>query len=159
MIGRYLSVGLVAVLGAACRPADQSGTRRDADTTTHGHGPNTAGQQPQPLLPIMQQLGVDMTALTHALMIDDYAAVTQRADALANHAPISEQDLQRIQTVLGSDMPGFEQLDEAVHGASVRLHDAALARDPDAILKQLAEVQSGCVACHTRFRARLKTNQ
>lgn len=159
MIGRYLSVGLVAVLGAACRPADQSGTRRDADTTTHGHGPNTAGQQPQPLLPIMQQLGVDMTALTHALMIDDYAAVTQRADALANHAPISEQDLQRIQTVLGSDMPGFEQLDEAVHGASVRLHDAALAHDPDAILKQLAEVQSGCVACHTRFRARLKTNQ
>ncbi|HEY0671219.1 MAG TPA: cytochrome c [Longimicrobiales bacterium] len=159
MIGRFLGVGLVALLSAACQPGDQTATRRDVDTTTHGHGPNASGQQPRALLPIMQQLGVDMTALTHALMIDDYAAVTQRADALANHAPISEQDLQRIQAVLGSDMPGFEQLDAAVHRASVRLHDAARAHDPNAILTQLAEVQSGCVACHTRFRARLKTNK
>lgn len=121
-----------------------------------GHAAAEGGQA---LLPIMQRLGADMVALTHALMTDDYETVTQRAEAVANHAPISAEELERIHGLLGEDMARFEALDESVHEASVRLHEAARAREPASIAERLGEVQQGCVACHVQFRERLRTNR
>ena len=168
---------LVVLALASCQPADQTEATRPAEsaavsdsvvsdspataeTATHGHGPaDTSTLEPKPLLPIMQQLGVDMMALTHALFTDDYTTVMQRAAAVANHAPISAADLKRIEATLGGDMAAFEKRDAATHSASVKRHEAAASRDADAILQQLAEVQASCVTCHTQFRERLKTNK
>ena len=169
----------------ACGPAeDRSAGARDsaavtdADSATHvtggtkdehAGGGEAAGDheagghavadgEGQTLLPIMQRLGSEMTALTYALMTDDYATVERSAAAIAEHAPISAEELERIHAVLGSDMARFEAVDESVHVASVRLHEAARARQLDAVVQRLGEVQRGCVSCHVQFRERLRTN-
>ena len=118
-----------------------------------------AGEGGQALLPIMQRLGSEMTALTYALMTDDYNGVTRSAAAIAAHAPISAEELARIKTELGPDMAAFEAVDESVHVASTRLHDAAQARNLGVVVERLAEVQRGCVSCHVQFRERLRTNR
>lgn len=142
---------------APAEPGSAAAAEREA--ADHAHGAAGSDLEPLPLLAIMQKLGTDMTALTHALMTDDLAAVTSSAAAMADHAPIAHDDVERISTVLGEEMHAFEELDEEVHAASLHLHDAATARDTDAILTRLHEVQTGCVACHQRFRERLLSAQ
>jgi cytochrome c556 len=124
---------------------------RDAHASDAGAG--------EPLLPIMQRLGTSMTALTHALMTEDHAAVQRSAAAIADHAPIATTDVARIQRVLGAEMAEFERLDAVVHDAAVRLHRAAEGNDPAGVVTVLAEVQRGCVECHAKFRERLRTNR
>jgi cytochrome c556 len=142
---------------APAEPVSAASAEREA--ADHAHGAADSDLEPLPLLAIMQKLGTDMTALTHALMTDDFDGVTSAAAAMADHAPIAQHDVERISTVLGAEMHAFEELDEEVHTASLRLHDAARGRDTNAILTQLHEVQTGCVACHQRFRERLLSAQ
>lgn len=111
------------------------------------------------LRPIMQRLGGEMTTLTYALMTEDYQTVERSAGAIAQHAPISADELERLHTVLGPDMTRFEAVDESVHVASVRLHDAARERQPGRVIELLGEVQRGCVSCHVQFRERLRTDR
>lgn len=167
-----LALGLLAA--TACDAAEERGdVSRDTvaatapDSAAHvattgsdehadaGHA--APGAEAQALLPIMQRLGSEMTALTHALMTDDHATVTRSAAAIAAHAPVSAAELARIRTTLGPDVAVFEAVDESVHVAAVRLHEAARAGRPDAVVQRLGEVQRGCVSCHVRFRARLRT--
>jgi cytochrome c556 len=105
----------------------------------------------------MQQLATAMAGLGQALWVEDYQAMAGHAERIAGHSHIAPAELLRISTTLGADSAGFTEADEAVHEASVRLRDAVIARDRDAILDRLADVQRGCVACHSRFRERLKT--
>ena len=155
-----------AVATASDSAAHVAGGEADAHASggeaAGGHaaaGHSAAGEGGQAVLPIMQRLGSEMTALTHALMTDDYATVERSAAAIAEHAPISAEELERIHAVLGSDMARFEAVDESVHVASVRLHEAARARQLDAVVQRLGEVQRGCVSCHVQFRERLRTNR
>ena len=146
---------LTLVAGGA--PDEHAGGSEAGDGHAAG-GHAAAGGEGQALLPIMQRLGSEMTALTHALMTDDYETVTRSAAAIAEHAPISAKELERIHAVLGADMARFEAVDESVHVASLRLHAAARARQLDQVVERLGEVQRGCVSCHVRFRERLRTN-
>lgn len=146
-----------ASAGADSAPALHAGAGDTSAAEAAGHAHAGEGEA-QALLPIMQKLGSDMTAITYALMTDDTATVARSAKVIAEHAPISAADLERIHGVLGTEMAEFERLDAAVHDASVRLSQAAEAgRTPD-VLTRLNEVQTGCVACHEKFRARLRTN-
>ena len=113
----------------------------------------------QALLPIMQRLGSEMVTLTHALMTDDDSTVAASAEAIAAHAPISSEELARIRDELGAELAAFEAVDESVHVASVRLRDAARSGDRQEVVRQLGEVQRGCVSCHAQFRERLRTNR
>ena len=171
MVRHFANVpfALLALAVAACSPPAAETENHDTTAVTspdsasadaHSAAGHAApGEGGQALLPIMQELGADMMALTHALMTDDYETVTQRAEAVAQHAPISAGELERIHGLLGADMATFEALDEAVHGASVRLHEAARARQPALIAERLGDVQQGCVACHMQFRERLRTDR
>lgn len=130
----------------------------DGAESDHGSAHAAAPGEGEPLLAIMQKLGTDMMTLTHALMIEDAEQVANAAHAIAEHAPIAAEDVERIHRELGNEMPEFERLDEEVHQASVRLHEAAAAGRTDDVLARLNEVQRGCISCHTRFRERLRTN-
>lgn len=158
----WVAAGLL-VLAAACdRPAEHADTALgDSPVATSGIDAHAAAgdslHEGFALRPIMQALGGEMAKLTTALWIEDYAGITASASAIADHAHISEQELARIQSVLGEEMSAFEALDAEVHEASVRLHAAAQARTLDTIVVTLGEVQRGCVACHARFRERLRT--
>ncbi len=139
-----------AAAGAASAP----GTSTDTAAGAHGHASSGDGV---PLLPIMRQLAVDMAAMQNALWLENFDEVEERAGAIAEHAHVSGEELARVANELGAEMAAFEAADEAVHQAAVQMHTAASARDTDAILQHLAEVQQGCVACHERFRERLRT--
>ncbi len=165
-------LGTLIVAGTACQPPPDSaaGTGDTAvASATHddhavgeqeagGHAHAAPGEGGLPLLAIMQGLGSDMTALTYSLVTDDHEGVARRAASIAEHAPISAEDLERIHGTLGEDMARFEAVDESVHVASRRLHEAARADDPQLVITRLGEVQRGCVSCHTQFRERLRTN-
>lgn len=159
-----IHVNLLLALLLAAASCGRAGVEHQADSasaqqasTDHAAAGHAAADGGEALLPIMQRLGGEMTALTYALMTDDYDAVTRSAAAIAEHAPISAEELERIHRVLGPEMATFEAVDESVHVASVRLHDAAKARQLDQVVDRLSEVQRGCVSCHVQFRERLLT--
>lgn len=129
--------------------------------TEHAQSPEHASsnEEAMPLLPIMMRLGVDMAGFMHALWAEDYEAMTRHAVGVSAHPNISTDELERIASILGTETEAFEVADEEVHQASVRMREAAEARDMDAVLEHLAAVQSGCVGCHNRFRERLRTNR
>jgi len=157
----------MAMLAVGCSSGDPGAADGAVDTPTvaaestaaeadgHPHAAEGAGET---LLVIMQRLGTHMTALTYGLMTDDSAMVAKGAEAIAEHAPIAPEELERIQGVLGTEMAEFERLDVEVHDASVRLRDAATAGRTQDVLALLGEVQRGCVACHSQFREGLLTN-
>ena len=166
-----LPLAALLLAAAACGPqANEADESTTAAATTAEHqadsaapddraaaGHAAADGEGQALLPIMQRLGAEMITLTNALMTEDRATITRSAAAIAEHAPISAAELERIHTTLGEQMATFEALDERVHSASVRLNEAAQTGDFAAVAERLGEVQRGCVACHTQFRSRLLT--
>ena len=161
-LAAFLLLGVAACDGSSAHDAADTTAGADdaeAHAETAGAHAETAGAHAdsgEALLPIMQRLGTSMTALTYALMTDDFETVESSAAAIAAHAPISAEELERVRTTLGPDMAQFEAFDGAVHEASVRLHEAARERRGQAIVGELAEVQRGCVACHAQFRERLR---
>lgn len=133
-------------------------TREAVDTSSIDTSGQEAGVQEElPLVVIMRQLSSDLTAFSNALWLEDYQEMTARAASIADHPGMTAEEVQRIQTELGPGMDDFLEADEAVHQASVRMQEAARDQQLDAILDNLAEVQRGCVACHSRFRERLRT--
>lgn len=127
------------------------------DHAAGGHAHAAPGEGGLPLLAIMQGLGSEMTALTYALMTDDHETVARSAAAIAAHAPISAEEIARIRAELGPDMAAFEAVDESVHVASTRLHEAARTQRLDLVVERLGDVQRSCVSCHVQFRERLRT--
>jgi hypothetical protein len=158
---------LAAVLipGIACDASSDRPGHDRADSThaaASGDSAHTiAGESEHAQLalrPIMVQLGTAMRTFTDALWLEDYPAMTGSSEAIADHPHISAEELERIQRILGDGMAAFETIDRDVHESAVRLHEAARARQLDSIVARLAEVQRGCVACHERFRERLRTD-
>lgn len=152
------ATGDTAALAAPTDPgASHDHHAAAGEAAGHAHG---GTGEPRDLLPIMQKLGADMMSLTQGIMTEDTALVARSAEAIAHHAPITQRDIERIQRELGAEMAEFERLDEEVHQASARLHEAVHGGGVDMqdALSRLTEVQRGCVACHTQFRERLLTN-
>lgn len=172
---RAMSLCTLAVAVGACEPAADPPPPPTTSPEATAEGPDAVPPTPDPaddhaahaapdgegelLLVIMQRLGSEMARLTHALMTEDRETLADAAEGIAAHAPISAAELERIQTALGAEMDTFEELDERVHVSSVALRDVARSGDLQDVVRQLGEVQSGCVACHTEFRERLLTNR
>jgi cytochrome c556 len=106
----------------------------------------------------MQQLAADFAGLSQALWMQNLPQVQRHAEAIAEHPHVAPEEMQRIQNILGGEMARFVSYDEQVHDAAIRLAMAAAQGDTDQVLSELNEVQRGCVACHTEFRARLLSN-
>ena len=104
---------------------------------------------------IMADLGEDMGAAQRALWVEDFDALGEAAGAVADHPRVSPGEMARVQATLGPAFPDFAAADRRVHDLAVGLRDAAARRDTAAVLQAFSELQAGCVACHTAFRARL----
>jgi hypothetical protein len=137
----------------------ESATDAERGHADHGTEHLHSNEEALPLLPIMMRMAADMAGFMQALWLEDYEAMTRHATGVSAHPNISAAELERIESILGTATAAFEDADEEVHEASVRMREAAEARDMNAILEHLAAVQSGCVGCHTRFRERLRTTR
>src|SRR5690606_2460414 len=170
--GRLLCTIMFSCALAGCDNAAEQGmpeiaadTRRAPATAeeqghaNHGAEHAHSNGEALPLLPIMMRMAADMAGFMQALWLEDYESLTRHATGVSAHPDVSPDELERIESVLGAETEGFEAVDEEVHEASVRMREAAEARDMDAVLEHLASVQSGCVGCHSRFRERLRTNR
>lgn len=136
-----LTVGLAAALSLA-------GAAWAADTPA-------PASDPTDLKTIMVGLGEHMTQVQAALWLEDFDAIRAGAVAIADHAKVGPEERQRVQAALGADFGAFVTGDRAVHDQAMSLSEAAAAEDLDRTVQRLAELQAGCVACHTSFRPRL----
>lgn len=165
-----VQVGTIAAMVAGCGDGSPDRTAVElADTlptTSHEtHSPDQSAtahdhagdHDALALRPIMQRLATDMAGLAQAIWFEDYDAMATTSAAIADHAHISGEEMQRIEAELGAELQNFHEMDEAVHELSVQLHNAAASRQLDQVLDLFSEVQRGCVACHTEFRERLRT--
>jgi cytochrome c556 len=146
--------------GSEDRPEQHAaGAGHDAEHRVEAHASDhgAEGHEAMLLRTIMQQLSVDLAGFSHALWLEDGAAMTARAGAIADHAHMTPDEVQRIRTELGPEMDEFEAEDDAVHQSAIRLHAAAEAGHMEEVLQELNRIQRGCVSCHTRFRERLRT--
>jgi hypothetical protein len=158
---RTTALLVLLVLAFACGPRSE---RPDAEQANFTIGaapalePTPAAPIPDPglLLTIMVNLGDDMSTISNALWRDDLATVAIAARSIADHPHVSDTERQRVQATLGDRFPTFVAGDQRVHHSAVRLADDATAGDMDAILEELSELQSGCVACHEAFREDLR---
>jgi len=114
-----------------------------------------AEADPGALKTIMVDLGEQMTRVQTGLWVEDFVAISAGAKAVAEHPHVSPEERTRIQAALGEDFAAFAQADRKVHDDAVRLAAAADAEALDATLKEVVELQSDCVSCHTQFKQRL----
>lgn len=106
---------------------------------------------------VMPAYAVSIHRIENALWRDDFAAVASEARAIVNHAAISKEERQRIIATLHEDTGWFKQADVRVHKAALALALAADEKKPHEIVKALGEMQSACIACHIKFRERLRS--
>lgn len=154
-----LLLGLALLLAGCQGEANSGGAAHDDlahDDPAHATAQPGTPHEALTLLEVMKRLERDMAGFSHALWLEDYAGMRASAVAVADHPHVSPQEMQRVQSKLGPDMARFAAADGTVHDAAVRLGDAAERHDLAAVLRELNSVQTGCVACHTQFRGRLR---
>jgi cytochrome c556 len=117
--------------------------------------------QPDPgtLKAVMAGIAADMDSVHAGIWTEDLVQVERAATSIAGHPQVSADERSRIQQILGVDFGDFVAGDKRVHDAAVGLATAAAANDVADVLPALGELESGCVACHSTFRARLKADR
>lgn len=159
----FLTCAVMAVGCAGPAPGDATAGPETAASTPvaaddHAHADATEGAQHETLAlrDIMRRLETVMTGVDHALWLGDFSGIRDGAAAVAEHPHVAPEEMQRIQGILGTAMARFAAADHAVHEAAVHLGQAAGQHDMTAVLQDLHAVRTGCVACHTAFRERVR---
>jgi cytochrome c556 len=160
---------LFLLLVAACQPdPDGPGTRSEAVEPSRAGPAAESSDRPDPndsiaaaaplpgLIAVMNGLEQDMARLSRGLWIADYDTIAAAARAVATHPKVPPSEAQQIAGVLGHDMAAFKNVDTEIHGLAVRIEELAREADLDSIVTAEARLRAGCLACHTRFRTRIR---
>ncbi|OOC48546.1 MULTISPECIES: cytochrome c [Thioalkalivibrio] len=101
---------------------------------------------------VMQGLTDDMNRVQSALFVEDFTAITEAAEAIADHPKPSLGERRRVLSAVGSRVSEFRALDQRVHGAAEGLADAARDQDLDKSIRYHGRLVNACIACHSAFR-------
>ena len=104
---------------------------------------------------IMQQLGIDFSALESAILVQDFDAAEKAAHAIAFHDTPSFGTKMKLMASLRTDMPKFKEADDKVHNLALELEAAAKAKDVKTLIAKQSQMLSACMACHTSYRSRI----
>lgn len=118
-------------------------------------GGSTAVANEPSLKDIMQGLRDSLVAMTDGLLLGEPDTVAQAASKISGHAPISDRERPIIIKTLGSEMPGFAQLDERVHALSISIGEAAARDELGRAEQEYQQMIAACLACHTAYKARV----
>jgi len=104
---------------------------------------------------IMQGLRDSLVVMTDGLLLGEADTVARAASEISGHAPISERERSIIIETLGSEMPGFAQLDERVHALSISIGEAAARGELGRAEQEFQQMIATCLACHTAYKDRV----
>ena len=104
---------------------------------------------------IMAALENDMELIVRAINSGDLKSVEGFATEIADHEKPPLEERQRIMGFLKEDAQGFKAADMVVHNAATELADAAVQNDYERVLSSYTNILTGCVKCHSRYRARV----
>lgn len=104
---------------------------------------------------IMQGLRNSLVTMTDGLLQGEPEMVAQAAANIANHSPVPEHERSIIRATLGTEMPGFAELDREVHVLSVEVGNAAEEGDLARAERDYQTMVAACLACHTSYKARV----
>jgi cytochrome c556 len=159
-----LATFFIAALGtSACEKKETSATPEAQEPAPSKAAPTNPGVEqptqtpadPGKLVTIMAGIADEMTLVQLGLWTENFDLISESAMKIADHSKVSAAEKARVVKALGEDMPAFGAMDKVVHDSAMRLSEAASANDLPATLKELTVLQSGCVSCHSTFRARL----
>jgi hypothetical protein len=105
---------------------------------------------------IMSELGAEYLRLTNALLIDDFKGLEESAKAIQSH-PLPDELVATIKKKLGKSFRAFERADQQSHHGAADLARRAAAKDIVGSAKAFGTIADGCVSCHNKFRATLKS--
>lgn len=121
-----------------------------ASSMTWANGP--AEIKPLALHTIMQDLSMNMQAVTDGISREDWPLVAKIAPRIADHPQPPLAEKMRILSFIGSNAGKFKDYDEKNHQAGQELKRAATRQDGPAVIAAFATLQNGCLTCHQSFR-------
>lgn len=108
------------------------------------------------MLELMRELGNRMERISDGIWREDYAAIVEAAQYIADHPKPPMEQRKRIIGALGSDAAGFRAGDKRVHEGALAVVEAAQAKQMPEVAVRFGRLAEGCVACHSDFRSRLR---
>ena len=106
---------------------------------------------------IMQGLRDNAVLVMDAILVDDFNAVAEAAQQIAEHPQIPPEQVALVAAELGSEMAAFKQFDTVVHDLSVTMREAAQDTDRVGVHRAFDDMIAGCLGCHTAYRQRVMT--
>lgn len=105
---------------------------------------------------IMQDMGKHMQLITDAISREDWTAIAEPADLIAEHPQPPFSEKLRILSFIGSQVSEFKGFDSGTHEAAKKLGQLAATQDGNSIIDQFTVLQKNCLACHQTFRDSFK---
>ncbi len=116
--------------------------------------PDEKPRQPEtmPLIPMMQQLLIDMHQVDRGIYTEEFELIEQGAGRISDHPTMISQEKKLVKKTLGAEMKQFVEFDMVVHHHADSMRVAAIEEDMKNILRHYRIVQQGCVDCHSNYR-------
>jgi cytochrome c556 len=112
--------------------------------------------EPPQMRELMGALGERMGEIGEGIWREDFAAIAEAARYIAEHPKPPAAQRKRVISALGDDAPEFRAADKRVHTGSLALVEAAESGQMPAVVERYERLVEGCVACHARFRDRVR---
>ena len=117
--------------------------------------PVTAVPGETTLKEIMQDLRRNFLEVSDGFLLDDFDRVAEGALAIAEHARIPPEEIERVASELGPEMPVFKNFDVQVHELSLEVYKAAKDGDRAAAIAAYQGMVAACFDCHAAYRERV----
>jgi len=105
---------------------------------------------------IMNKLNADLSGAVTAFHSENYAELSRRAIAIADHPKVPLKQRKIIAGELKEEMQEFKKYDVAVHSAALLLKKAASDKNDAEIPEYISTINKNCHGCHVRYRKRIR---
>jgi len=106
---------------------------------------------------IMQEMRLNFLDISDGFLLDDFDKIADGAIAIAEHPRIPPDQIERVATELGAEMPVFKNFDVQVHELSLEVYKAAREQDRAAAVAAYQGMVAACFDCHAAYRERVAT--
>ncbi len=104
---------------------------------------------------IMQEMRLNFLDISDGFLLDDFDKIAEGALAIAEHPRIPPEQIERVATELGAEMPVFRNFDVQVHELSLEVYKAAREQDRAAAVTAYQGMVAACFDCHAAYRERV----